>query len=791
MTDLKILYKTFLFFVIFAVSGSMFAQERFTISGYVKDASSGENLIGANVYIKDNLRGVSTNQYGFYSLTVDKGAHTLVASFIGYETVELPISLTQNLRKNFSLEPQMVLTDEVVISAEREDKNVKSTEMGTINFEVERIKTLPAFLGEVDILKTIQLTPGVQSAGEGNTGMYVRGGGPDQNLVLLDEAVVYNASHLFGFFSVFNADAIKNVNLIKGGMPANYGGRLASVLDISMKDGNNRTYHAEGGIGLISSRLTIQGPIQKERSSFIVSGRRTYIDVLTKPFINKKSPLKSSGYYFYDLNAKANYLLSDKDRLYISGYFGRDVFGISNKEADFKTTIAWGNATTSLRWNHLFSEKLFLNTSIIYSDYDFDFSARQTEFDMALRSGVRDWNGKLDFNYFPNSFHNLKFGLNYIYHIFTPNNASARVKEVDIQLGDAVKLYSHEGALYVNDEVNLTENFALNGGLRYSYFQHVGPFDRYVIGDLNRIVDTISYKRNESIKVYNHIEPRFSLRYTLNEKSSLKASYTQNYQYIHLASVSGVTLPTDIWVPSTDIVKPLFGVQYALGYFRNFFSNEYETSIEVYYKTMDNIIEFKEGATPENNVNNNIDNNFAFGKGESYGAEFFINKKINKITGWIGYTLSWAHRDFPDINGGKRFPAKYDRRHDLSVVVSYDLNDKFNFAAVFVYATGNAVTIPIGRYFIEGSVINEYGDRNSYRMEPYHRMDISINYLAKKSRKFESSFNLSVYNVYNRANPYFIYFENVGSIDEMSLQIKAKQVSLFPILPSIGWNFKF
>jgi len=780
----------FSFFFIFLSFWCM-GQEKFTLSGYVKDGSSGESLIGANVYLKETLKGVSTNQYGFYALTLEKGKHVILASFIGYETKEITIDVVKNQRISFELMPQFVTTDVVVISAERQDKNVTSTEMGTVNFEVERIKTLPAFLGEVDIIKTIQLTPGVQSGGEGNTGLYVRGGGPDQNLVLLDEAVVYNAAHLFGFFSVFNADALKNVNLIKGGMPANYGGRLSSVLDISMKDGNNKSYHADGGIGLISSRLTVQGPIQKEKSSFIVSGRRTYIDVLMKPFINKSSPLKSSGYYFYDLNAKANYIISDKDRIYLSGYFGRDVFSLNNSESDFKNTIAWGNATTSLRWNHLFSEKLFLNTSLIYSDYEFDFSARQTDFDLALRSGINDYNLKLDFNYFPNGLHNIKFGLNYIYHIFTPNNASARIRDTDIQLGDKVKLYSHEGAIYINDEVEISERFAVNAGLRYSYFQHIGPFDRYVIGEQNRIVDTISYKKNESIKVYNNVEPRFSTRFSLNDKSSLKASYTQNYQYIHLAAVSSVTLPTDIWVPSTDIVKPLFGTQYALGYFQNLFSNKFEGSIEVYYKTMDNLIEFKEGATPEDNTNNNIDNNFTFGSGESYGVELFINKKLGKLTGWIGYTLAWTDRVFPEINFGNKFPAKYDRRHDLSVVASYDFNDKFNFATIFVYATGNAVTLPIGRYFVEGSIINEYGERNSYRMAPYHRLDISINYLHKKTKKYESSFNLSVYNVYNRANPYYIYFDNKGSLETMSFEIKAKQVSLFPVLPSIGWNFKF
>ena len=788
---LKVKFKIFSTVLLLFFFTTSFAQEKFTISGYVKDEATGEFLIGANVYFKETLKGITTNQYGFFSLTAEKGQHNLVASFMGYERKELKINLVKDAKINFVLTPNSITTDVVVISGEREDKNIKSTDMGTVDFKIERIKTLPAFLGEVDILKTLQLTPGVQSGGEGNTGLYVRGGGPDQNLVLLDEAVVYNASHLFGFFSVFNADAIKNVTLIKGGMPANYGGRLASVLDISMKDGNNQKTEINGGIGVISSRLTVQGPIKKDKCSYLISGRRTYIDVVSKPFIKKSSPFKSSGYYFYDLNTKINYILSDKDRLFLSGYFGRDVFSLKNKDEGFSNSISWGNATTSLRWNHLFSDKLFLNTSAIYSNYVFDFSARQTDFDMALKSGVQDWNGKLDFSYYPNSLNKILFGFNYIYHTFTPNNASAKLRDVDLQLGDPVKLYSHEGAAYLNDEIELSEKFLINGGLRYSVFQHVGPFDRFILDKFNRITDTIKYSKGEAIKTYNHVEPRLSFRYTINSTSSLKASYNQNYQYIHLASSAAVTLPTDIWVPSTDIVKPLFGTQYALGYFKNLFSNKFETSLEVYYKSMKNLIEFKEGAAPEDNIHNNIDNNFVFGKGESYGTELFFNKKVGKLTGWIGYTLSWAWRDFPDINGGVRFPAKYDRRNDLSVVATYEINDKFTASAVFVYATGNAITLPIGRYFIDGAIVNEYMPRNSYRMAAYHRLDLSLNYIQKKTKTFESSFNLSIYNVYDRHNPYFIYFENTGSLDEQSFQVKAKSVSIFPILPSVSWNFKF
>ena len=783
----KILISLFIIFSTFSV----FSQQKYTISGYVKDSKTGESLIGANVYVKETMKGSTTNQYGFYSITVDKGDYEFVVTYVGYALYSKKINLDKNIKDNISLSEKVVTTKEVVITSDREDRNTKSSSMGTVNFDVEKIKTLPAFLGEVDILKTIQLTPGVQSAGEGNSGFYVRGGGPDQNLILLDEAVVYNASHLFGFFSVFNADAIKNVNLTKAGMPANYGGRLASVLDISMKEGNNREYHADGGIGLISSRLTVQGPIKKDTSSFIISGRRTYIDVLVKPFISKASPFKSSGYYFYDLNAKVNWRFSDKDRVFLSGYFGRDVFNLKDETSSFNNTISWGNGTGCLRWNHLFTEKLFLNTSLIYSNYQFEFGATQSSFDIKLYSGVSDWNGKLDFNYFPSIRHNVKFGVNYVYHTFVPNNASASSGEVAFDLGKTVKLFSHDGALYINDEFDLTENIKINGGLRYTIFEQVGPFDRYKKDNLGQINDTIHYANNEKVKMYQHIEPRLSVRFNVNSKSSIKASYTQNYQYIHLASVTAVSLPTDIWVPSSDIVKPQFGTQYSVGYFRNFAKNKWESSVEVYYKEMKNQIEFREGALPEDNIKDNTDNNFVFGDGWSYGAEFFVNKKVGKTTGWVGYTLAWTYRKFPDVNLGKIFPAKYDRRHDISIIVTHELTKRWTISAVWVYATGNAMTLPISRYVVQGNIINEYGDKNSFRMPAYHRGDISATFMGKKRKYYQSSWNISIYNVYNRYNPYYIYFETKGDITQGQLSTTAKQVSLFSILPSITWNFKF
>ncbi len=782
-------------------------KSRYTISGYVKDTKTGEYLIGANVYLKELLKGTSTNQYGFYSLTVEEGEYTLVITFLGYKEQERKISLNKDFRINAELADAAYIASEVVITGERADKNVESTQMGQMELEVEQIKTLPAFMGEVDILKTIQLLPGVQSAGEGNAGYYVRGGGPDQNLVLLDEAVVYNASHLFGFFSVFNADAVKNVSLIKGGMPAQYGGRLASVLDISMKEGNSKEYHVEGGLGFIASRLTIEGPIKKDTASFIISGRRTFIDLfLREPFVDDESNAAGNSYFFYDLNTKINYRLSDKDRLFISGYFGRDVFSFSSSESGFKVKVPWGNATASARWNHLFNDQLFMNTTLVFSDYNFSFTGEQQQFEFKLFSGIRDWNGKVDFNYFPSILHNVRFGINYTYHTFTPSNVSARSGETKFDLGEIVKLYSHEGAAYINDEWDISDRVSINGGLRYTYFNQVGPFTRYIQDENLEISDTINYKSGESVQMYHHIEPRLSGKLTLTKTSSIKASVTQNYQYIHLASLSSASLPTDVWVPSSTNVKPQIGWQYAIGYFKNFKDNLWETSVEVYYKEMKNQVEYREGAQPDDDIKNNQDNNFVFGEGWSYGAEFFVKKAKGRLNGWIGYTLSWTERKFPDLNNNKLFPAKYDRRHDVSIVLTYELNKKWTFGATWVYATGNSLNLPQSRLFLNGPVdlsqyfndpsvpsqiYYEYGERNSYRQNAYHRLDISATLTVKKKKRWESSWNFSVFNVYNRYNPYFIYFDDY--IDEGTGQYKlqAKQVSLFPVIPSITYNFKY
>ncbi|MBK9284337.1 MAG: TonB-dependent receptor [Sphingobacteriaceae bacterium] len=795
--------------------------QNFSISGTIKDASNGETLIGATVLLKETNKAVFTNAYGFFSLNAIKGIYTLQVSYIGYKNIEQIIELDKNIKLNIACSPAQNQLDEIEITTKGGNENVSNTQMGSVNLDMAEIKKIPAFMGEVDILKTIQLLPGVKNAGDGNTGFYVRGGGPDQNLILLDEAPIYNASHLMGFFSVFNGDAIKNVNLTKGGMPAQYGGRLSSVLDITMKDGNNQEFEVNGGIGLISSRLTIQGPIVKNKSSFLISGRRTYIDILAKPWLDK-SDFKGTSYYFYDLNAKVNYILNDKDRIYLSGYYGRDRFYFKSDEDEFATEIPWGNASACLRWNHIYNTKLFSNTSAIFTNYDFSFIASQDDFEATIKSGISDYTIKHDINYYPNSRHNIKTGIQYIFHVFVPTSVSAKQGETVFDLGKVVKLYAHDASVYIGDDWEISQKIKLNAGLRFGNFTQIGPFSRYKKDFLGRISDTVNYKNGEVVANYNGLEPRLSLRYAITPKSSLKVAYTRNFQYIHLGSISSVSLPTDVWMPSTEEVKPQQSDQYAIGYFQNFKENNYEASVEAYYKTMTNQIEYKEGATPSDNVYDNPDNAFTYGNGWAYGVEFFLKKNRGKFSGWIGYTLSWTWRQFEAINYGEKFLAKYDRRHDASLVLTYDANKLFNFGLVWVYGTGNRGTLPQGFFLYEGSQSHDYGLRNSYRFAPYHRLDLNATYTPdrikklerrknklikeyleagkdtanivntkKIFKKFHHSFTLSVFNAYNRYNPYFIYITRQGDFTNGTLKVGAKQVSLFPLLPSITWNFKF
>lgn len=766
------------------------AQKRVTLSGYIKDASTGETLIGATLTVKGNSKGISSNQYGFYSLTLMEGNYSLLSSYVGYRSQLIELALTNDTLMNIDLQPGIRLSEEVTVTAKKRDNNVKNAQMGKISLPIEQIKSIPAFLGEVDLLKVVQLLPGVRNAGEGSAGFYVRGGGPDQNLILLDDAVVYNSGHLFGFFSIFNSDAIKNVSLIKGGMPAQYGGRLSSVLDISMKEGNNQKLQVDGGLGLIASRLSIQGPIKKDKASFIVSARRTYIDAIVKPFISKSSQFYGSGYYFYDLNAKINYKFNERDRLYLSGYFGRDVFDFVNGTQSLNVNIPWGNATGTLRFNHVFNNKLFANSTLVYNDYNFTFRASQNNFAIKLASGIRDFSIKQDLDYYPFSKHKIKFGGLYTYHRFTPSVVSGSQDSVVFNPKNAQIKFAHEGAFYVQDNWEISSRVNINAGLRYSGFQQIGPNKIYTTDDDGNRLDSIVYKRGEAVKTYSGLEPRVTFRLSLDEESSIKASVNRNLQYIHLVSNAGTTLPTDLWVPSTYKVQPQLSWQYAAGYFRNFKNNTYETSLEFYYKDMQHQIEYKEGYTPSSI--DDTENSFTFGRGWSYGTELFINKVKGRFTGWLGYTLSYTYRKFPGLNFGERYPAKYDRRHDLSLVAMYDLNKKWKLSATFVFGSGNAATLPQRFYIISGVLTQEYSRINEYRLPSYHRLDLSATLTPKKNaqRKVKREWVFSIYNAYSRKNPYFIYYDQTGNPYNGDLQVQAKQVSIFPVIPAITYNIK-
>lgn len=767
------------------------ATAHYTISGYVRDTLNGETLAGATITVRGQSKGISSNQYGFYSLTLTAGNYELVCSYVGFQTRIIPVNLSKDIGLNIPLVPRAGMAEAVVVTSRKRDANVKNAQMGKFVLPIEQIRAIPAFLGEVDLLKTVQLLPGVRNAGEGSSGIYVRGGGPDQNLILLDDAPVYNTGHLFGFFSIFNADAIKNVSLIKGGMPAQYGGRLSSVLDVSMKEGNNKKFQVDAGIGVIASRLSVQGPLKKNKASFIVSARRTYIDAFTKLFVKKSSQFYGSGYYFYDLNAKVNYIFSEKDRLFLSGYFGRDVFDFQNGRQSLKINIPWGNSTGTLRWNHVFNKKLFGNTTAVYNDYNFTFKAAQNDFEIKLSSGIRDFSLKQDFDLYPFTGHKFRFGAIYTYHAFSPSIVSGKQDTTVFKPNNAQKKYGHEAAVYVQDDWEITDKLKINAGIRYSWFQQTGPYKLYTTDANGNRTDSVVYGSGKAIKTYGGLEPRLTLRYALNDETSLKASVTRNLQYIHLVSNAGTTLPTDIWVPSTYRVKPQISWLYAAGLFRNFKDNMYETSLELYYKQMQNQIEYKEGYAPTSLQD--TENSFTFGNGWSYGTELFISKTKGRLTGWIGYTLSWTWRKFPGLNNGDKYPAKFDRRHDMSVVATYELSKKWKLSGTFVFGSGNAASLPERFYIVDGILTQEYSRINQYRLPSYHRLDLAAILTPKKNehRKWKSEWVFSVYNAYSRKNPYFIYFDQSGSPYNGTLQIQAKQVSLFPVIPSVTWNVRF
>jgi hypothetical protein len=768
-----------LLFVVAAFTAQ--AQNKFTLNGVVRDKTSGELLIGAVIQLKEIPGiGVTTNAYGFYSITVKPGTYTVMVSYAGYATINEKINFNSNREQNFNMVPLTNTLQEVVVSSKKKNENVAKPLMGVDKLNMREVNQLPVLLGERDVLKSIQLLPGIKSAGDGNSGFFVRGGGADQNLILLDEAPVYNASHLLGFFSTFNSDAIKDVTVYKGGMPAQYGGRLSSVVDIKMKDGNDKEYHVDGGVGLIASRLTVEGPIVKNKGSFIISGRRTYADLFLK--LSPDSAINTNTLYFYDLNLKANYTLNNKNHLYLSGYFGRDVLG-------FGETFGsdWGNATGTLRWNHIVSNKLFSNTSLIFSNYNYVIRIKSGTDQFKITSKIQDWNLKQDFDYFINNNNKIKFGGNIIHHTVSPGaitaSATSNLKSATIQ-----NRYSYESALYVSHELSFNDKLNIVYGLRLSNLSAVGPGNYYQYDSNGNTIDTLHVPKGKAVVSYWNLEPRFSASYLLNTYASLKFSYNRNVQNLHLLSNSTVGAPTDLWLPSTNNVKPEIADQVAIGYYKNSKNQVYEFSVETYYKWLQNQIDYRNGADLQ--ANDNVESELIYGIGRAYGIEFFAKKKVGKLTGWIGYTLSRTERKFPGINNNQYFPARQDQTHAITVVGIYQVNQRWSLSANWVYNTGNAVTYPSGKYRVNDQTVFLYTERNGYRMPAYHRLDIAATVQNKHNpyRKYQSSLTFGVYNVYGRENPYFITF-----IDDPNNPNKtvAQQTSLFRFIPSITWNFKF
>lgn len=772
--------KIFRFFTIIILIGlcnNGFAQQKFTISGSIKDEQSGELLIGVTVKIQElPSTGVSANEYGFYSLTVPSGNYTLIASYIGYDEYKQSIVADKNLRIDISLgqEGKTTEIEEVVISGARKDKNLSSAQMGMETLDMKKIEKLPVLFGEKDVLKTIQLLPGVKSSGEGSSGFSVRGGATDQNLILLDEAPVYNASHLLGFFSTFNSDALKDASIIKGNSPAQYGGRLSSVMDVKMKDGNNQDYKVAGGIGLISSRLSVEGPIQKDKSSFIVSGRRTYVDL----FLKASEDFKDSKLYFYDLNMKANYQINENNRVYLSGYFGRDVLGFGNT---FGTD--WGNTTATLRWNSIINSQLFSNTSLIYSNYDYKLNFENGGSDLEMSSKIKDWNLKQDFTWYAGNRNTIRFGLQSIYHTITPSRASG----TSVDSYPKNPRYSWENAIYISDDFRATDKLTINYGLRLSSYTVLGG-DTYNIYESGILTDSITLKDGEFGKTYLNLEPRISANYRINEVSSVKAGYSRNTQNLHLLSNSSSGSPTDQWIGSSYTVKPEIADQVSVGYSRNFFDNNYELNTEAYYKSMSNQIDYKNGAEITFDAAADIESELLFGKGRAYGLEFIAKKKSGKLTGWISYTLSKTERKIDGINNNEWYNARLDKTHDLSVVATYEFSPKWSVSSLFLYSTGNAVTYPTGKYELNGQTIFQYSNRNADRMPAYHRLDLSATYEPNKGKRFNGSWTFGIYNAYGRENAYTITFEDNPNNPGTT---RAMQTSLFRWIPNITYNFKF
>lgn len=755
-------------------------RKTFTVSGYVRDASNGETLIGATV-IAQNGSGTITNVYGYYALKLEPGYYTLNFSFVGFDSEVRIFRLRADTIININLGLVSRQLREVVVSADRPQERLGQAQMSVNRLDIKNIRQIPALMGEVDVIKAIQLLPGVQATAEGGSGFSVRGGSPDQNLILLDEAVVYNPSHLLGFFSVFNNDAVKGVELYKGDIPPAYGGRLSSVVDVRMNDGNIKKFSGQGGVGTISSRLTLEGPLQKDRSSFMLAGRRTYADLFL--LLSKNEQIKDNTLYFYDFNAKTNYIINDRNRVFLSGYFGRDIFEGPN------FGIGWGNQTATLRWNHLFSSQLFSNISLIYSRFNYQLGAPEGQpnaFDWF--ASMKDHTAKADFTWFAGSNNTLRFGLSGTYHRFNPGVAEGKGNDSPFNRIEMRQNRAFQGGLYVSNYQKIGQKFTLKYGLRFSAFSNIGEGVVYQFNERYERKDSTYYPAGKIYNTYAALEPRVSLAYVLNEQSSVKASYTRNVQYIHLAQNSTAGTPLDIWFPSSPNVKPQYGDQFSAGYFRNYEPWGMEASAEGFFKLNHNAIDFKDHA--ELLLNEYLEGELRFGKAHSYGLEILLRRNTGRLNGWVSYTWSRTFREIPEINKGIKYPASYDRPHDISIVANYELNDRWSFGANWVYATGSPVTFPTGRFVIGSTIAPVYSDRNAYRLPDYHRLDLSATWKNKPNpgRKWTGEWNLSVYNAYYRKNPWVINFVPDPKNPNVTY---AEMTYLFAIVPALTYNFRF
>ena len=756
------------------------AQQRqvFSVSGTIKDSKSGETLTGATIGFLDHPGlGVVTNAYGFYSITIPEGSYKMVVSFSGFVTDTIELDLKKNVVLNKSLGAANSQLQQVVVSA-RKGNNILRTPPGVQRLAIEDIKDLPVLLGEKDVLKTIQMLPGIKSAGDGKSGFYVRGGGIDQNLILLDEATVYNPSHLLGFFSVFNSDALKDISVYKSGMPASYGGRLASVEDIKMKDGNNQKLSGSGGIGLIASRFNLEGPIVKDKGSFIVSARRSYLDLFTP--LASDTNVKHSKLYFYDVNMKANYTIDTKNRIFLSGYFGKDVLSMR-----YKSGVDWGNQTATFRWNHLFNDKLFSNTSLIYSNYNYNVQIFNINSLVFVRSGITDYHVKQDFNFYFTPRSKFDFGVDLIYHVTQPGQSTAppssKFNNITLE-----KKYATESAIYASHEWSPTTQLKLVYGLRLTEFSQLGPGNAYTYDHAANIVSQKYYSGGKTIASYWNPEPRVAVSYQLDNASSVKLAYDRNVQNIHLLNNSTSSSPTNVYLPTSNIVKPEISDQVSAGYYSYFRHRMYEFSTEVYYKSMQNQIDYRNGVNLVGN--NNVEADLLFGKGRGYGWENYVRKTSGRLTGWLSYTLSKTERQISGINNGSWYPANQDQTHALSIVGVYKYNRKWTFSADFVYSTGSPTTWPSGKYPVDGAPVYYYTARNDYRLPAYQRLDLGATLQLKKTAKFESDLNFSLYNAYGYANPYTITFQQDPN---NKLFTQVQQTTLFKMVPSVTYNFKF